>query len=127
MKALIAVLEDEDQISTYTVKLTKQLAELDTLLEKLRAAVKNTDLEDAIEIPSGINKNNKRVFSYMQMRVQATEKIIYTKIQIVRDTEKEPGANTVLSKVLAHLRLLDDVRHILDKDVDIVSNQIINC
>ena len=39
VKALIAVLEDEEQINTYTVKITKQLAELDTLLEKLREAV----------------------------------------------------------------------------------------
>ena len=83
MKALIAVLEDEDQISTYTVKLTKQLADLDIFLEKLRAAVENTDLEDDIKISSRINKNNKRVFSYMQMRVQSTEKIIKTKLQIV--------------------------------------------
>ena len=37
------------------------------------------------------------------MRVQATEKIIYTKINIVRDAGKQPGANTVLSNVLAHL------------------------
>ena len=51
VKALIAVLEDEEQINTSTVKLTKQLAELDTLLEKLRAAVKNTGLEDDTEIP----------------------------------------------------------------------------
>ena len=43
VKALIAVLEDEDQISTYTVKLTKQLAELDTLLKKLREAVTYTN------------------------------------------------------------------------------------
>ena len=60
MKALIAILEDEDQISTYTVKLTKQLAELDILLKKLRAAVKNTDSEDNIEIPDRIDKYNKR-------------------------------------------------------------------
>ena len=83
MKAFIAVLENEEQIGTYTVKLTKQLAELDILLEKLRAAVKNTDSEDNIENSSQIDKNNKRVFSYMQMRVQATEKIIYKKIKVV--------------------------------------------
>ena len=39
VKALIEVLEDEEQINTYTVKLTKQLAELDILLEKLQEAV----------------------------------------------------------------------------------------
>ena len=80
MKALIAVLEDKDQISTYTVKLTKQLAELDIFLKKLRAAVKKTDLEDNIETPAQIDKNDKWVFSYMQMRVQSTEKIIDTKL-----------------------------------------------
>ena len=82
MKALIAVLEDEDQISTYTVKLTKQLAELDTLLEKLRAAVQNTNLEDNTKKPPRID-NNKRIFSYMKMRVQSTEKIVNTKLNIV--------------------------------------------
>ena len=51
VKALIAVLEDEEQINTYTVKLTKQLAELDTLLKKLQEAVKNNDLEDDTETP----------------------------------------------------------------------------
>ena len=43
------------------------------------------------------------------MRVQATEKIIYTKIQIVQDAGRQPGANTVLSKVLGYIRLLDEV------------------
>ena len=61
----------------------------------------------------------------MQMRVQTTEKIINTKLQIVRDAGKELGANTILHRVLAHLHLLEDVRNIIDKDVDIVSNQII--
>ena len=61
----------------------------------------------------------------MQMRVQTTEKIIHSKLQIVRDTGKEPGGNTILHRVIAHLRLLDDVCNIINKDVDIVSNQII--
>ena len=59
------------------------------------------------------------------MRVQATEKIIYTKINIVRDARKDPQANNVLSKVIAHLCLLDDVQHLLDKDVDVVLNQLV--
>ena len=83
MRALVAVLENEEQIGTYTTRLTKQLGELDILTEKLRAAVGNTDSEDVTENSSRIDQNKKRVFSYMQMRVQATEKIIYTKIQIV--------------------------------------------
>ena len=59
------------------------------------------------------------------MRVQTTEKIVNTKLQIVRDAGKEPGANTILHRVVAHLCLLEDVRNIINKDVDIVSNHII--
>ena len=109
MIALVAVSENKDQIATYSAKLTEQLAELDILAARLRVAAGNTDLEDVIENSSQIDTNKKRVFSYMQMRVKATEKIIYTKMNIVRDAGKQPGANTVLSKVLGHLRLLDDV------------------
>ena len=82
MKALLAVLEDEEQINTHTAKLTRQQAGVDNLLKKLQEAVKDNDLEDDTETPVRIN-NNKRVFSYMQMRVQSTEKIVNTKLQIV--------------------------------------------
>ena len=57
IKALLAVSEDEEQINTYTVKLTKELAGLDTLLEKLRDAVKNNDSEENTEIPVQIHNN----------------------------------------------------------------------
>ena len=83
MRGLVAVSEDEDQIASYSAKLTKQLAELDILAAKLRAAAGNTDSEDVIENSSRIDRNKNRVFSYMLMRVQATEKIVYTKINIV--------------------------------------------
>ena len=49
VRALVAVSEDEDQIATYSAKLTKQLAELDILAARLRVAAGNTDLEDVIE------------------------------------------------------------------------------
>ena len=75
VKALLAVSEDEEQINTYTVKLTRQLAGLDTLLEKLQDDVENNYSEDSTEIPVWID-NNERIFSYMQMRVQTTEKIV---------------------------------------------------
>ena len=81
MRALIAV-SNEEQTATYTTKLTTKRAEFDILLERLRVAA-GVDSEDVTENSSGINENKKRVFSYMQMRVQATEKIIYTKINIV--------------------------------------------
>ena len=58
MRALLAVSENEDQIASYTAKLTKQLGELDILTEKLRAAVGNTDLEGVIENSSWIDENN---------------------------------------------------------------------
>ena len=51
VKALLAVLEDEDQNKTYTAKLTKQLAGLDTFLKKLQDAVKNNISDDDTEIP----------------------------------------------------------------------------
>ena len=59
------------------------------------------------------------------MRVQTTEKIVNTKVQIVQDAGKELGANTILHRVVAHPCLLEDVCNIIDKDVDIISNQII--
>ena len=48
MRALIAALENEDQIATYTTKLTTQQAELDILAEKLRVAA-GIDSEDVTE------------------------------------------------------------------------------
>ena len=36
IKAVIAVLEDKDQKKSYTDKLTKQLADLDPILDKFR-------------------------------------------------------------------------------------------
>ena len=51
VKALLAVSEDEEQINTHTAKLTRQLAGVDTLLKKLREAVKNNDSEDDTETP----------------------------------------------------------------------------
>ena len=51
VRALLAVLEDEDQNKTYTAKLTKQLAGLDTFLKKLQDAVKNNISDDDTEIP----------------------------------------------------------------------------
>ena len=60
VRALVAVLENEEQIGTYTTRLTKQLGELDILTKKLRAAVGNTHLEDVIENSSQIDKNNKQ-------------------------------------------------------------------
>ena len=64
VRAILAVLEDEDQKKALTGKLTKQLAGLDTLLVKLHDAVKTIDSEDDTEIPVRIN-NNKRIFSYI--------------------------------------------------------------
>ena len=77
MRALIAV-SNKEQTATYTTKLTTQQAELDILAKRLRVAA-GVDLENTPENSSGINENKRRSFSYMQMRVQATEKIIYTK------------------------------------------------
>ena len=80
-------MEDEEQINTYTVKLTRQLAELDTLLVKLHDAVNTVDLEEEAETLIQTD-NNKRIFSYIQMKVRTTEKTVNTKLQIVRDAEK---------------------------------------
>ena len=125
MRAFVAVSDNEDQIAALSTKLTNHLAELDILSARLRAAAGDTDSEEVIENYSRINRNKNRVFSYMLMRVQATEKIVYKQINIVQDTGRQPGANTVLSKVLGYLQLLDEVRHILNKDVDIVSNHLV--
>ena len=105
-------------------KLTKQLAGLDILLKKLRDAVNTNNSEDNTEIPVRID-NNTRIFSYIQIKACTTEKTIITKLRIVWDAEKEPGANTILHRVIAHLHLLEDIGNIIDKDVDIFSNQII--
>ena len=107
MRALIAV-SNKEQTTTYTTKLTTQRAELDILVERLRVAA-GVDPEDVIENSSWINENKRRSFSYMQMRVQTTERIIQTKINIVRDAGRQPDANTVLSKVLGYMRLLEEV------------------
>ena len=124
IKAVLAVLEDEEQKKFYTGKLTKQLAGVDTLLIKLHDAVNTVDSEEDAETPIRTD-NNKRIFSYIQMKAHTTEKTVNTKLQIVQDAEKEPEANTILHRVVAHLRLLEDVLNIINKDVDIISNQII--
>ena len=90
VRAILAVLEDEDQKKSYTVKLTNQLAELDTLLIKLHNAVNTVDLEEDAETPIR-SDNNKRIFSYIQIKVHTTEKTVNTKLQIVWDAGKEPG------------------------------------
>ena len=61
----------------------------------------------------------------MQMKVQTAEKTVNTKIQLVWDTEKEPEANTVLYKVTANIRLLEDVLNLVNKDMDSILSQII--
>ena len=68
IRAVLAVLEDEEQKKSYTDKLTKQLADLDLILERLHQAVNrvNSDAEEETSIPAN---NNKRVFSSMQMKV----------------------------------------------------------
>ena len=43
IKAVLAVLEDKEQKKSYTDKLTKQLADLDPILEKLHQAVNKVD------------------------------------------------------------------------------------
>ena len=62
----------------------------------------------------------------MQMKVQTVEKSINTKLQLVRDAEKEPEANSILHKVIGNLHLLEDVLNLVNKDVDNILNQIIN-
>ena len=59
------------------------------------------------------------------MKVQTVEKTVNAKLQFLQDAEKEPEANTVLHKVTANLRLLEDVLNLVNKDVDNISNQII--
>ena len=99
IKAVIAVSEDEDQKKSYTDKLTKQLADLDPILEKLHQAVNKVD-SDAEEEPPVQTDNNKRVFSYMQMKIQTAEKSINTKLQLVRDTERNQGLTLSFIKSL---------------------------
>ena len=124
IKAVLAVLEDEEQKKSYTNKLTKKLADLDPILEKLHQAVNkvNSDVEEEYPVRTD---NNKRVFSYMQMKIQTAEKSINTKLQMLRDAEKEPEANTVLHKVIGNLCLLEDVLILVKKDLDTILSQII--
>ena len=124
VRAILAVLDDEDLKKSYRVKLTNQLAELGTLLVKLHNAVNTVDSEEEAEIPIQTN-NNKKILSYMQMKVQTVEKTVNAKLQFLRDAEKEPEANTVRHKVMENLRILDDVFNLLNKDVDNILNQII--
>ena len=105
-------------------KLTKQLADLDPILEKLHQAVNKVD-SNAEKEPPIQTDNNKRIFSYMQMKVQTAEKSINTKLQLVWDAEKEPEANTSHSKVIANLCLLEDVLILVNKDLDSILSQII--
>ena len=107
-------MEDEEQKKSYTDKLTKQLAELDPLLVKLHKAVNTVNSEEEAETPIQ-NDNNKRIFSYMQMKVNTAEKTVNTKLQLVWDAEKEPEANTVIHKVTENLCLLQDVLNLVEK------------
>ena len=97
---------------------------MDTLLVKLHNAVNTVNSEEEAETPIQTD-NNKRIFSYMQMKVQTVEKTVNAKLQFLRDAEKKPDANTVLHKVTANLHLLEDVFNLLNKDGDNISNQII--
>ena len=58
IKAVIAVLEEEDDKKAYMDKLTLQLAELDPILDKLHEAVDKFDTNTEDETPFLTDKTN---------------------------------------------------------------------
>ena len=60
VRAVLAVLEDEEQKKSYTDKLTNQLADLDPILERLHQAVNRFDSDAEEETPIWTD-SNKRV------------------------------------------------------------------
>ena len=78
IKAVIAVLEEEDDKKAYTDTLTLQLANLYPILDKLHEAVDKFDSDAEDETPVRTDKNN-RVLSYMKMKIQAAVSVPNTK------------------------------------------------
>ena len=62
----------------------------------------------------------------IKLKIRSAEKSINTKLKIVRDAEKEVNTFASISKIEANLQILEDVLLITNKDLDLISNQIVD-
>ena len=125
VSAVLAASEEEEIKKSFKEKLTAQLSQLDPVLNQLHDTVDafNTPTEE--ETPAQTDKTN-RIISCIKLKIHGAEKSIGTKLQIVWDAEKEEDAFTSLSKIGTNLQILEDVLLLVRKDLNNISNQIVN-
>ena len=114
---VLATLEsDSNQRGAFTTKLSEQLALVDPLVNRLHDTVDS--FKHAEDPPLEAAKRTARSISSIKLRIDSSRKLIKSKIDLVRDAEKDEEALSSLPKVKANLQLLEDVVAITAQDLD---------
>ena len=121
--AVIAASEEEEIKKSYKEKLTAQLLQLDPILNQLHDAV--DAFNPSTETLAQTDKTTW-IIACNKLKNHLAEKSINTKLKIVQNAEKEEDAFTSHSKIGANLQILEDVLLLVRKDLDNISNQIVN-
>ena len=89
---ILASLEpDSDQRVVYTTKSSDQSALLDPLTNQLHDAIDNFKRAEDLPLEVVTARRITRIFSSIKLRIDASQKLIKSKIDLVRDAEKEEG------------------------------------
>ena len=75
--------------------------------------------------PAQANKT-ARILACIKLMIWSAQKSIKTKIGIVCDAEIEAEAFTSLPKIKANLQVLEDVLHITNNNLNLISNQVLS-
>ena len=98
---------DAKQKAAYTDKLNEQLTLVDPVLNQLHDAV---DSFKSAKDPSTEAANKAaRSISSIKLKIRSSQRVINSKIALVRDAEKDEEVQSSLPKVKANLQLLEDV------------------
>ena len=114
---------DVDQKAAYTNKLNEQLTLVDPVLNQLYDAVNSLKPTENPSLEAA-NKAARSLLS-IKLKICSSQRIINSKIALVRDAEKDEEVQSSLPKVKANLQLLEDVKAITTKDLDEICKQII--
>ena len=82
---------DSDQRVVYTTKSSDQSALLDPLTNRLHDAIDNFKRAEDLPLEVVTARRITRIVSSIKLRIDASRKLIKSKIDLVRDVEKEEG------------------------------------
>ena len=122
---LVTLESDSDQRAVYTTKLSEQLALMDPVVNWLHDAIDSFKCADNPPLEAVTAKRTARSISSIKLRIDSSRKLIKSKIDLVRDAEKEEGTLASLPKIRANLQLLKDVVVIMGKDINEICQQIL--